>query len=193
MADTPVTQALWAAVMGENPSRFTGDNRPVERVSWIDCQGFITKFNGMVPGLDSRLPTEAEWEYACRGGTTGTTWVGELNLDRNETRASILDPIAVYYGNSPDGTQPVKTKATNPLGLYDMLGNVYEWCRDWFGDYAAKPSTDPSGPRKGSRRVIRGGCWHSCARYVRAAIRFAYDPGYRDATLGFRLARGHKV
>ncbi len=193
MADTPVTQALWTAVMGDNPSRFKGAERPVEQVSWEDCKRFITRLNGLVPGLDARLPTEAEWENACRGGTTGATWVGELDLDRHQSRAPVLDAIAVYYGNSPDGSQPVKTKGANPLGLYDMLGNVYEWCEDWFGAYDRATVTDPRGPKVGSNRVLRGGCWGSLARIVRAAYRLASDPGYRAGNLGFRLARGHQV
>lgn len=193
MADTPVTQALWTAVMGQNPSRYPGAQRPVERVSWEDCQRFVAKLNGLVPGLNARLPSEAEWEYACRAGTTGATWMGELDIQGDGIRASVLDSIAVYYGNSPDGTQPVRSKAPNPLGLYDMLGNVYEWCGDWFTDYDAAPAIDPHGPKVGSRRVERGGCWFSDARFVRAADRYAYGPAYRGDDLGFRLARGHQV
>lgn len=193
MADTPVTQALWEAVMGKNPSRFPGAERPVENVSWDDSQGFIAKMNALAPGLNLRLPTEAEWENACRAGTTTATWVGDLNIDPNGGRAGVLDPIAWYWGNSPDGTRPVKGKQPNPLGLYDMLGNVYEWCVDFFGAYEAGRLTDPTGPAEGSHRVIRGGSWLSDAWYVRAAPRDDYAPQFRLDYLGFRLARGHQV
>lgn len=193
MADTPVTQALWAAVMGRNPSRYKGADHPVERVSWDDCKVFLTRLNGMVPGLDARLPTEAEWENACRAGTTGATWVGELDIQRDGVRSPNLDAVAWYYANSPEGTRPVRGKAPNPLGLHDMLGNVYEWCEDWFGAYADGAVTDPQGPKEGSYRVVRGGCWFSFARRVRAASRYAYVPAARNDFLGFRLARGHQV
>jgi formylglycine-generating enzyme required for sulfatase activity len=212
LAETPVTQALWVAVMGTNPSRFVSPDRPVEQVSWDDCQGFIEKLNGLVPGLDARLPTEAEWEYACRADTTTATWVGDLEI-LGDYNAPILDDIAWYGGNIgqgfeladgynsskwPDkqyphtkaGTRPVGQKLPNALGLFDMLGNVFEWCEDWLGSYDATSVTDPLGPRTGSTRVSRGGSWNSYARYVRAAYRYAIAPGDRDGNLGFRLARG---
>ena len=189
--ETPVTQALWTVVMGENPSRFPGVDRPVETVSWDDCLAFITKLNGLVPGLDARLPTEAEWENACRAGTTTATWVGDLNGDG--VRAPILDAVAWYYGNSSTGTKPVLGKQPNPLGLYDMLGNVWEWCQDHYGSYEAGPLTDPRGPTEGSPRVIRGGSWLSYARDVRAAGRDDDAPQDRSDYLGFRLARGQTV
>ena len=191
LGETPVTQALWEAVMGENPSEYKSADRPVETVSWDDCLAFITKLNGLVPGLDARLPTEAEWENACRAGTTTATWVGDLNGDG--VRAPILDAVAWYYGNSSEGTRPVRGKQPNPLGLYDMLGNVYEWCSDYFGPYAAARQTDPRGPTEGSPRVIRGGSWLSNAGSVRAAHRHDYAPQYRSDDLGFRLARGQTV
>ena len=212
VADTPCTQALWQAVMGDNPSQFVSPDRPVEQVSWDDCQVFLTRLNTLVPGLGARLPTEAEWEYACRGGTTGATWVGGLDL-RGENNAPILDAIAWYGGNSGHGfdlsngvdssewpnkqyahtragTRPVGLKLPNPLGVYDMLGNVYEWCEDWFGPYNAAPLMDAHGPDSGTSQVIRGGSWDSRARHVRAASRRAYSPGSRNVYLGFRLARG---
>ena len=193
VADTPVTQALFEAVMGSNPSRFKGPERPVETVSWDDAKSFIVKLNALAPGLDARLPTEAEWENACRAGTTTATWVGDLDLDPNGGRAGVLDPIAFYWGNGPDGTRSVKGKQPNPLGLYDMLGNVYEWCGDFFGPYAAGRLTDPTGPTEGSLRVIRGGSWYGDARYVRAANRGGLAPQNRLDDLGFRLARGHQA
>ena len=178
LADTPCTQVLWDAVMRSNPSRFVAPDRPVECVSWEDCQGFLGQLNELVPGLGARLPGEAEWEYACRAGTTGPTWGGKLG------------DIAWYRENSKQSTQPVRQKAPNPLGLYDMLGNVWEWCDDWFERYDAAPVTDPRGPASGSLRVVRGGSWLNFARLVRAALRRADDPGDRSGHLGFRLARG---
>lgn len=215
LGDTPVTQALWQAVMGNNPSEFKSPDRPVEQVSWDDCQVFLVRVNALVPGLDARLPTEAEWEYACRGGTTGATWAGELDL-RGENNAPVLDAIAWYGGNSGQGfelddgydsidwperqyphmragTRPVRGRRANPYGLYDMLGNVYQWCADWYDVYNATSTgsrmIDPCGPESGSSRVYRGGSWFSDARGVRAANRLADDPGDRNSHLGFRLAR----
>lgn len=189
LADTPVTQALWEAVMETNPSHFKDPKCPVEFVTWDDCQRFITRLNELVPGLDARLPTEAEWEYACRAGTTTATWVGDLQKGQ-EIRARLLDPVAWYYGNADGKTHPVAQKQANPWGLYDMLGNVYEWCADWHAPYDATTLYDPHGPAMGVRRVIRGGSWLGDARGVRAALRFALVPGFRDDSLGFRLARG---
>lgn len=210
LAETPCTQALWQAVTGTNPSKYVSVDRPVERVSWDECKSFIARLDTLVPGLEARLPTETEWEYACRGGTTGATWVGDLDI-RGANDAPKLDAIAWYGGNSgrdfdlsngydssawPDkqyphtrsGTRPVRRKLANPLGLFDMLGNVYEWCEDWSGPYDAAPTRDPSGPSSGSYRVYRGGSWFSLATNVRAASRLAYDPDYANDDLGFRLA-----
>lgn len=193
LGETPVTQAFWKAVMGTNPSRFQGDDKPTEMVSWDDTKAFCSKLNALAPGLDVRLPTEAEWENACRAGTTKATWVGDLTLSSDGVRAPELDELAVYYGNSPDGTMPVRSKQPNPWGFSDMLGNVYEWCEDFFGLYEAGPVVDPTGPVRGSTRVIRGGCWYSLARSVRAASRNGDDARLRDDSLGFRLARGHQA
>ncbi|MCB9759497.1 MAG: formylglycine-generating enzyme family protein [Alphaproteobacteria bacterium] len=211
LGDTPVTQALWTAVMEENPSRFTHPQRPVERVSWADGQRFCERISTRAPGAPVRLPTEAEWEYACRAGTTAPTWLeGWAILGRNN--APVLDSIAWYGGNSgmdfdleqgegsggwPEkqhphqraGTRVVGQKEPNPWGLYDMLGNVYEWCSDTHEPYSESVRTDPVGTQ-GSRRVVRGGSWLSNARYVRAAYRSANHPSGRDDYLGFRLARG---
>jgi formylglycine-generating enzyme required for sulfatase activity len=211
---TPVTQAQWEAVMGANPSRFKSADRPVESVSWEDCQRFLAKLNERVPGLDARLPTEAEWEYACRAGTKGATWVGELTY-KGIRHAPELDAIAWYAGNSGvdfelangydstgwpgkqyphtrAGTHPVGKRVPNPWGLYDMLGNVWEWCSDWKGPYDAEAAVDPPGPSKGTARVLRGGSWNYCARNVRAAGRCAYSPGILGVYVGFRLAGGQK-
>ncbi|GMV41064.1 MAG: hypothetical protein AMXMBFR64_27800 [Myxococcales bacterium] len=180
MGETPVTQALWRGVMDHNPSRFEEDGRqrPVECVSWDDCQHFLERLHRVVPGLQPRLPTEAEWERACRAGTDGA-------------RYGRLDEIAWHDGNSGNGTRSVKQRLPNALGLYDILGNVWEWCSDCLGPYPPGPRVDPASVSPGSRRVIRGGSWSNPAGNVRAAYRSGYPPGFRFEFLGFRLARGH--
>ncbi len=191
LGETPVSQALWEAVTGSNPSRFKGAERPVEQVNWEECVAFCASLNERVLGLFTRLPTEAEWERACRGGTTGAAWVGDLDYATDGMLHSrTLDAIAWYQGNSNGETHAVGGKAPNPYGLHDMLGNVYEWCQDWLGEYQAAPATDPGGPGTGTDRVIRGGTWASAARYVRAACRLAPAPSYRNASLGLRIAGG---
>ncbi len=187
LADTPVTQALWEAVMGGNPSGFKALDKPVENVGWDDCQTFVARLNARVQGLDARLPTEAEWEYACRAGTTTATWVGNLDIRDNE--AVQLDAIAWYRANAEGSTHAVAQKAANPWGLYDMLGNVFEWCADRFGAYDGRVHTDPQGVTDGSFRVLRGGAWVSFARFVRAGFRNSNDPALRLDGIGLRLAR----
>lgn len=181
LGKTEVTQGLWQAVMGSNPSdNKSGDNYPVEEVSWDDCQAFITKLNQMVGGNAFRMPTEAEWEYACRAGTTGDRY------------GNNIDAIAWYRSNSGGTTHPVGQKQPNAFGLYDTLGNVWEWCQDWFDDYyyQISPAIDPKGPGSGSYRVIRGGAWEDFSDIVRSAFR-SYDfPGNRYCSFGFRLASG---
>jgi formylglycine-generating enzyme required for sulfatase activity len=178
MGQTEVTQGLWKAVMGSNPSKFSncGDDCPVENVSWNDCQGFIRKLNGRVSGGNFRLPTEAEWEYACRGGMT-------------HPYAGDLDAMGWYGNNSRSKTHGVGQKQSNSWGLYDMHGNVWEWCQDWKGDYPSGSITDPTGPSGGSRRERRGGGWLSDARLCRSANRGSSTPVRRYDHLGFRLAR----
>ena len=179
MGETEVTQALWKAVMGSNPSHFKGDDLPVEEVSWNDCQTFLTKLNALT-GRTFRLPTEAEWEYAARGGSksSGTPYSGSSNLDE----------VAWHYGNSDDKTHPVKTKKANELGLYDMSGNVREWCQDWDGSYGRRAQTNPTGPSSGSCRVDRGGCWGYGPGYCHSSFRGYCTPGFSNNDLGFRLA-----
>ncbi len=176
--DMPCTQALWQVVMGTNPSRFQGANRPVEKVSWEDCQEFITQLNEKFLGLSLRLPTEAQWEYACRAGTETPRY------------AENLDAIAWYNKNSKGQTQPVKQKQPNTWGLYDMLGNVLEWCHDGLRMYSSTASiTDPLGPiDAGAGRAIRGGYWDSVAQVVRAAFRFEDHRVFRYGNLSFRCA-----
>ena len=171
-----VTQEEWEAVMGSNPSNSSGCARcPVEGVAWEDVQEFLRRLNGG-GGNRYRLPTEAEWEYAARGGTTGD-------------RYGDLDEVAWFGDNSGDRTHPVGQKLPNRFGLHDMLGNVWEWVQDWYGDYAGGWVTDPQGAGSGSGRVVRGGSWRWDARVVRAPFRFSNDPGNRHYALGFRLLK----
>ncbi len=188
----PVTQALYRQVTGKNPSRFEGDDRPVESVSWFEAVDFCNRLSekmGLEPvyKMDGeevewqkdkngfRLPTEAEWEYACRAGTTGE-------------RYGPIDEIAWYNKNSGGSTQGVGQKKPNGFGLYDMLGNVWEWVWDWHGQYPSEPADNPSGPDTGSRRVRRGGSWIYGARFCRSAIRLRGVPGFRNYDLGVRLS-----
>ena len=173
-----VTHAEWQAVMGTNSSGFYGCRRcPVEMVSWEDVQEFIRRLNGRERGSRYRLPTEAEWEYAARAGTT------------EDRYAAKLDAIAWYGENSRNRTHPVGQKAPNAFGLHDILGNVWEWVQDWYGRYPGGSVTDPRGPGAGSSRVKRGGCWFHVARNCRSSHRSTYGPGVRHADLGFRLLR----
>ena len=176
---TPVTQALWEAVMGNNPSRFKGKNSPVEQVSWDDCQEFIKRLNAMTGGC-FRLPTEAEWEYVARGGSKSRGY--------KYSGSDIIDEVAWYCDNSGYETHDVATKNPNELGIYDMSGNVWEWCADWDGDYGSGAQTNPKGPSSGSNRVRRGGSWFSGARSCPVSIRDYYAPGNRYSGLGLRLA-----
>ena len=176
---TEVTQELWQAVMGKNRSRFKGDNLPVENVSWNDCQEFIKKLNTLT-GLNFRLPTEAEWEYAARGGnkSKGYKYSGSNNISS----------VAWYKGNASLKTHAVATMSPNELGLYDMSGNVCEWCSDWYGDYSSGSQTNPKGPSSGPIHVHRGGSWSCHARGSRVSKRNNYNPGNRSYFLGLRLA-----
>jgi formylglycine-generating enzyme required for sulfatase activity len=174
MGQFEVTQEQWQSIMGGNPSHFVGARHPVEQVSWVDCQKFIQNLNRKVSGGGFRLPMEAEWEYACRAGTTGP-YAGDL------------DVIGWYGGNSGIQTQPVGGKKPNDFGLYDMHGNVVEWCEDWYGDCPGGSLTDPTGPGSGSSRVYRGGSWLDTAANCRSAHRNGTWPDNRYYDLGFRV------
>ena len=173
-----VTQKEWQAVMGDNPSKFYGDNLPVDYVSCNDCQDFINKLNQLT-GLKFRLPTEAEWEFAARGGkqSKGYKYSGSDNIG----------VVAWYTGNSGGKTHQVGTKEPNELGIYDMSGNVWEWCGDWYGSYSSSAQTNPTGPSSGSYRVLRGGSWYNNAGYCRVSNRSSNYPSYRNDYFGFRV------
>ena len=180
LLETEVTQRMWKNVMGENPSKNKGDDLPVECVSRSDCQKFIDEFNTVaeIPeGYEASLPTEARWEYACRAGSTGP-YAGTGKLAE----------MGWYLGNSGKKTHEVKEKKPNAWGLYDMHGNVCEWCLDWKDDYAKSSAEDPEGPESGTFRVLRGGSWSDYAENCRSARRWRHRSTYRSETLGFRLA-----
>lgn len=176
---TEVTQKQWRDVIGSNPSGFKGDNLPVEKVSWNEVQTYIQKLNQQT-GKNYRLPTEAEWEFAARGGKSrkGYAYSG----------SNIIGDVAWYNGNSGNTTHPVGTKAANELGLFDMSGNVLEWCNDMYGAYSSAVQTNPTGPASGSGRVFRGGCWDHDAFGCRVARRFHSESDFTFIYLGFRLA-----
>jgi len=211
MQTTEVTQGQWKAVMGNNPSYFQncGDGCPVEQVSWNDVQNFIKKLNKKEGADIYRLPTEAEWEYAARAGSNTAIYTGDIKI-LGSYNASALDPIAWYGGNScaeyiggydcsgwqtkqypcqKCGTHPVGKKEPNDFGLYDMLGNVWEWCQDWYGDYSSAVVNDPTGSRSGTYRVLRGGGWHNYAQFCLSASRHLNLPDPQHGSFGFRIVR----
>ena len=179
IGETEVTQALWEAVMGSNPSKFKGENRPVEEVNWDDCKTFISKLNS-ITGRNFRLPTEAEWEYAARGGNKSQGY--------KYSGSNTFGDVAWYNGSGGSGTHPVKTKSPNELGLYDMSGNVWEWCQDWYGDYSSSSQTNPTGPSSGSYRVHRGGSSYYDFRFCRVSRRNYFRQGHGYLYIGLRLA-----
>lgn len=196
IGQTEVTQALWVAVMGRNPSEHVGLDLPVDRVSWTDCQHFIERLDS-ITGENFRLPTEAEWEYAARGGQLGkhTEYAG----------ADSISEVAWFYNNSGDtflssawnfqdqvdnhcSTHPVASNKPNELGLYDMSGNLWEWCQDWYATYQPDTVNNPQGPAEGLRRVARGGSWSHIGRYCRITRRTSYNPSLNLNVNGLRLA-----
>ncbi len=187
MGETEVTQALWQAVMGSAPSYNggwtseygVGNNYPAYRVSREDCQTFIRELNSLT-GQQFHLPTEAQWEYAARGGSKSRGYKYSGSND--------IGSVAWYDGNSSSTTHPVKTKSPNELGLYDMSGNVLEWCLDWYGSYSSGSQTNPTGASSGSYRVYRGGSWYLNAGGCRVSNRYYYTPSFRSGNLGLRLA-----
>lgn len=221
LAETPVTQVLWTALMGNNPARFTenGENRPVEQVSWFDAAAFCNRLSialgrpavyfdkqGRIWGQQAdgrwdwpnegslrrdptangfRLPTEAEWECAARGGPLDP----QLSTRSHRYAGSdLLEQVGWFEENAGDSTRPVGLLLPNELGLFDLSGNVREWCEDWYGDYESAPKPNPRGPDHGDYRVLRGGYWSNFRLYCRAAYRYNYAPVYRFHDVGFRLA-----
>ena len=196
IGQTEVTQALWTAVMGSNPSYQQGKwgfienpNRPVEDVTWDDCQEFISRLNELT-GRTFRLPTEAEWEFAARGGNkskgytySGSNVLGDVGWYRENVKIGVDEVLDPDYG-----THPVAMKSPNELGLYDMSGNVAEWCQDRYGRYSSDAETDPTGPETGTIRVYRGGYWFAEAEWGQVFFRDGYSHTYKDDTVGLRLA-----
>ncbi|MBN2874920.1 MAG: formylglycine-generating enzyme family protein, partial [Spirochaetales bacterium] len=202
MMKTEVTQGDYRALMGTNPSHFKGDSLPVEKVSWYDAVVYanaLSKKDGLSPAYTIngtsvrlnpgasgwRLPTEAEWEYAAKGGPKASA----IPMQAKWAGSSDVGSVAWYWDNSGKTTHPVGTKAANAAGLYDMAGNVWEWCQDLYGGYGSGSQTDPTGAASGTGRVNRGGSWSHIASYARSANRIIITPGTRDGALGFRLVR----
>lgn len=180
IGETEVTQELWVAVMGSNPSYFRNDLQcPVEMVSWYMCQDFISRLN-RITGKSFRLPTEAEWEYAAQGGI--------LSKGFQYSGSNIIDDVAWFAKNSITRTHPVSTKAPNELGLYDMTGNVNERCNDWFGSYSEISQTNPQGPTIGDYKVSRGGSWNQYEGACKVWTRYKEEPSFTYYNLGLRLA-----
>lgn len=192
LAETACTQALWQAMMGDNPSEFKGDQQPVANISWDDAQRFIDKANGLKPELELCLPTEAQWEYACRAGTTTPFSFGD---QISSEQVNFNGEYPYNEGRESQWrkeTVEVKSLPANDWGLYEMHGNVWEWCQDWYAPYPADRQSDPDeGSQSGVHRVLRGGSWIGFGRHVRSACRRHRTPDRRYNFTGFRLARGH--
>jgi len=176
---TEVTQEQWQAVMGSNPSQHKGDRRPVDHVSWLMAKDFVERLKAFTPGCEPALPTEAEWEYACRAGSR-TKWCF------GDGPAALTDHAWFGFGPVDRGSFDVGGKKPNVWGLFDMSGNVLEWCEDWFGGYAGD-AVDPRGPEKGEKRIVRGGGWYGPAEHTLSAWRYSYAPDMTGQTLGLRV------
>lgn len=180
MSSTPVTRAQWEAVMGPSPATPSQQaSHPATEISWDDAQRFLVRLSEALVAGSVRLPTEAEWEYACRAGSSGRYAGGDSEAD--------LDRLGWYAANSRGATHPVGEKAPNAWGLYDMHGNVFEWCQDWDGSYAPGEQTDPSGPPSGDKKILRGGCFTCPPPYCRSANRYSAPPDRRSGNFGFRV------
>ncbi|MBR5147045.1 MAG: formylglycine-generating enzyme family protein [Bacteroidales bacterium] len=178
IGETEVTQELWEAVMGTQPSHFIGDKKPVEQVTWYNCQSFVMKLNQLT-GMKFRFPTEAEWEFAAKGGNKSEGYYYSGSDDINDV---------AWYAAEGKKTREVKTKMPNELGIYDMCGNVMEWCYDLFGDYTSDHQVNPTGSTSGTDCMVRGGCCLSDATYCRTTVRSFFHPGGQSYGIGFRLA-----
>ena len=187
IAQTEVTQALWHAVMNDNPSYFGSPQQPVESVSWEDCQIFIATLNSLT-GMAFRLPTEAEWEFAARGGNESMGYKYAGGNDPTSVAWYSYNESWELRGTGHHGPHNVATRTPNELMLYDMSGNVHEWCQDWYGDYSSNALTDPTGPANGTARVYRGGSWYFDEWFCRVSFRNSFSPTYRSYGIGLRLA-----
>jgi formylglycine-generating enzyme required for sulfatase activity len=189
LADTACTQELWEAVMRKNPAGFKGRKRPVETVSWDECQAFFEKVRKLKPDMELSFPTEAQWEYACRAGTETPFSFGE-NITTDQVNYKGNRPYADgKKGKDREETVDVKFLPCNDWGLYQMHGNVWEWCSDWYGDYPKEPTINPGGLTDGVNRVCRGGSWFSSGRFARSAYRGGDEPSLRSSNLGFRFSQ----
>jgi formylglycine-generating enzyme required for sulfatase activity len=185
MGKYEVTQEQWTALIHDNPTKFVGPQRPVENLKWEDCQKFLEVLSARYPGCTFTLPTEAQWEYACRAGSTTEFCFGS---DEGE-----MGEYAWYVKNSENTTHPVGQKHANAWGLYDMHGNAYEWCQDWDGPYAGSEPTDPRGPASGTKRIMRGGSWRTGAKVCRSANRPWTAPPHPPYKAGFRVVVGVEI
>lgn len=195
LADTPVTQAMWHAVMQTSPGGFKGDLNPVTRISWQDTQTFLARLNRLIPGFSGRLPTEAEWEYACRAGSTTPFSLGsnispkQVNYDGRYPYQPEKNKKNKEVGVYRKQTVTVKQFPCNTWGLFEMHGNIWEWCQDyWQDNLGTEPCVDPQGPLQALYRSVRGGSWASDACFVRSACRDRYPPNYCFGSVGMRLA-----
>lgn len=194
LGETPVTQQQWESITGKNPSHFQGATQPVDSVSWDDCQEFIRQLNARVPGIGGALPTEAQWEYACRAGTQGAFHIDGSECTLLNGKDPTLNQLGWFDSNSEGQKHSVKGKAANNWGLSDMHGNVWEWCQDGKREYSNETQRNPIGPiKEGAYRVVRGGSWYYQAQICRAAYRIHWRTGGGWVDIGLRLSAGHEL